>query len=97
TVGAAAVRRSTLGRTRRSGSTTTASPLLGAGSRPQEGTAMEARTVWVTGAGSGMGRASALAAAQEGRPVALSGRRAQRRAGVAERESTRLNSGQVST
>ena len=39
---------------------------------------MQARTVWVTGAGSGMGRASALAAAQEGRPVALSGRRAQR-------------------
>jgi len=36
---------------------------------------MDARTVWVTGAGSGMGRASALAAAQEGRPVALSGRR----------------------
>lgn len=36
---------------------------------------MDARTVWVTGAGSGMGRASALAAAQHGRPVALSGRR----------------------
>ncbi|ASK65303.1 short-chain dehydrogenase [Brachybacterium avium] len=36
---------------------------------------MGARTVWVTGAGSGMGRASALAAAREGRPVALSGRR----------------------
>src|SRR5699024_8725763 len=67
TVGAAAVRRSTLGRTRRSGSTTTASLLLGAGSRSQEGTAMQARTVWVTGAGPGMGRASALAAAPEGR------------------------------
>lgn len=39
---------------------------------------MEARTVWVTGAGSGMGRAAALAAARDGRPVALSGRRAQR-------------------
>jgi len=36
---------------------------------------MDARTVWVTGAGSGMGRASALAAARDGRPVALSGRR----------------------
>ena len=36
---------------------------------------MEARTAWVTGAGSGMGRASALAAARQGRPVALSGRR----------------------
>lgn len=36
---------------------------------------MDARTAWVTGAGSGMGRASALAAAREGRPVALSGRR----------------------
>lgn len=36
---------------------------------------MNARTVWVTGAGSGMGRASALAAAQDGRPVAMSGRR----------------------
>jgi len=36
---------------------------------------MDVRTVWVTGAGSGMGRASALAAAQDGRPVALSGRR----------------------
>ncbi|ATG51146.1 short-chain dehydrogenase [Brachybacterium vulturis] len=36
---------------------------------------METRTVWVTGAGSGMGRASALAAAQDGRPIALSGRR----------------------
>lgn len=37
---------------------------------------MGARTVWVTGAGSGMGRASALSAAEGGRPVALSGRRA---------------------
>lgn len=37
---------------------------------------MDARTVWVTGAGSGMGRASALIAAQDGRAVALSGRRA---------------------
>lgn len=36
---------------------------------------MDARTAWVTGAGTGMGRASALAAAQRGRPVALSGRR----------------------
>src|SRR5699024_10938914 len=78
TVGAAAVRRSTLGRTRCSGSTTTASPLLGAGSRQREETAMQACTVWVTGAWSGMGRASALAAAQEGRPVALSGGRVQR-------------------
>lgn len=36
---------------------------------------MNARTVWITGAGSGMGRATALAAAHDGRPVALSGRR----------------------
>lgn len=34
------------------------------------------RVVWVTGAGSGMGRASAVAAAASGRRVALSGRRA---------------------
>ena len=38
---------------------------------------MTAGSAWVTGAGSGMGRASALAAARDGRPVALSGRRAQ--------------------
>ena len=31
--------------------------------------------LWVTGAGSGMGRASAVAAARTGRRVALSGRR----------------------
>src|SRR5690606_55410 len=50
--------------------------LLRARSRDRkERTAMDARTVWVTGAGSGMGRASALVAAQDGRPVALSGRR----------------------
>ena len=36
---------------------------------------MDARTVWITGAGTGMGRAAALAAAREGRPLALSGRR----------------------
>jgi len=33
------------------------------------------RVLWVTGAGSGMGRASAVAAARSGRRVALSGRR----------------------
>ena len=36
---------------------------------------MDARTVWITGAGTGMGRAAALAAARDGRPLALSGRR----------------------
>lgn len=36
------------------------------------------RVIWVTGAGSGMGRAAALAAARSGRVVALSGRRAER-------------------
>jgi NADP-dependent 3-hydroxy acid dehydrogenase YdfG len=35
----------------------------------------DSRVVWVTGAGSGMGRASAVAAAVGGRRVALSGRR----------------------
>ncbi|GAB2580978.1 SDR family oxidoreductase [Microlunatus antarcticus] len=36
---------------------------------------MSGRVLWVTGAGSGMGRAAAVAAAQGGRRVALSGRR----------------------
>lgn len=36
---------------------------------------MDTRTLWITGAGSGMGRAAALAAAEDGRPIALSGRR----------------------
>jgi len=36
---------------------------------------MSGRVLWVTGAGSGMGRASAVAAARSGRRVALSGRR----------------------
>lgn len=45
---------------------------------------MDAATVWVTGAGSGMGRASALAAAQDGRAVALSGRRPEMLEEVAE-------------
>ncbi len=36
---------------------------------------MSGRALWVTGAGSGMGRASAVAAARAGRRVALSGRR----------------------
>ena len=36
---------------------------------------MDTPTLWITGAGSGMGRAAALAAAQDGRPIALSGRR----------------------
>ncbi|HET6826202.1 MAG TPA: SDR family NAD(P)-dependent oxidoreductase, partial [Amnibacterium sp.] len=35
------------------------------------------RVLWVTGAGSGMGRAAAVAAAAGGRRVALSGRRAE--------------------
>lgn len=38
----------------------------------------DGRTTWVTGAGSGMGRAAALAAAETGRAVALSGRRVDR-------------------
>ncbi|RKR76600.1 SDR family oxidoreductase [Frondihabitans australicus] len=41
------------------------------------------RVVWVTGAGSGMGRASALAAARAGWRVALMGRREGRLEGVA--------------
>ena len=36
---------------------------------------MSGRVLWVTGAGSGMGRASAVAAGRAGRRVALSGRR----------------------
>jgi NADP-dependent 3-hydroxy acid dehydrogenase YdfG len=36
---------------------------------------VSSRVLWVTGAGSGMGRASAVAAARTGRRVALSGRR----------------------
>ena len=36
---------------------------------------MSGRVLWVTGAGSGMGRSSAVAAARSGRRVALSGRR----------------------
>ena len=36
---------------------------------------MSGRVLWVTGAGSGMGRASAVAASRTGRRVALSGRR----------------------
>src|SRR5918997_5070939 len=35
----------------------------------------EGRTLWVTGGGSGMGRAAALAAAESGWRVAVSGRR----------------------
>lgn len=38
---------------------------------------MTTRVLWVTGAGSGMGRAAAVAAAQRGWRVALSGRRAE--------------------
>lgn len=38
---------------------------------------MPERVTWVTGAGSGMGRASAVRAASSGRRVALSGRRAE--------------------
>ena len=45
-----------------------ASPGAGRGTR---------RTVWITGAGSGMGRATALRAARSGWTVALSGRRRQ--------------------
>ena len=42
----------------------------------RQGTASDARrTVWITGAGSGMGRATALRAARTGWTVALSGRR----------------------
>ncbi|GAA2751662.1 SDR family oxidoreductase [Amnibacterium kyonggiense] len=44
--------------------------------------AAQDRVTWVTGAGSGMGRAAALAAARSGRAVALSGRRADRLAEV---------------
>ena len=36
---------------------------------------MDTPTLWITGAGSGMGRAAALASAEDGRPIALSGRR----------------------
>ena len=42
------------------------------------------RVLWVTGAGSGMGRAAAVAAAAGGRRVALSGRRAEALDDVAE-------------
>jgi NADP-dependent 3-hydroxy acid dehydrogenase YdfG len=38
----------------------------------------DGRVTWVTGAGSGMGRSAALAAARSGRDVALSGRRVER-------------------
>ena len=42
----------------------------------RQGTASDARrTVWITGAGSGMGRATALRAARSGWTVVLSGRR----------------------
>lgn len=41
------------------------------------------RVLWVVGAGSGMGRATALAAAARGRTVVLSGRRVDRLEGVA--------------
>ena len=46
--------------------------------------AADERVLWVVGAGSGMGRAAALAAARTGRAVALSGRRADRLEQVAE-------------
>lgn len=50
--------------------------------------AREARTLWITGAGSGMGRAAALGAARDGRPVALSGRRPEKLEEVAEEVRT---------
>lgn len=43
----------------------------------------DARVLWITGGGSGMGAASALAAARDGWTVVLSGRRADRLAAVA--------------
>lgn len=46
------------------------------------------RTLWVTGGGSGMGRASALAAAAQGWNVAVSGRRAERLESLVEEIST---------
>ena len=47
----------------------------GRAGRRRAGAAMSGRVLWVTGAGSGMGRASAVAAGRAGRRVALSGRR----------------------
>lgn len=46
------------------------------------------RTLWVTGGGSGMGRASALAAAAQGWNVAVSGRRAERLESLVEEIAT---------
>ncbi|MFS2076797.1 SDR family NAD(P)-dependent oxidoreductase, partial [Curtobacterium sp. CT11-133] len=43
----------------------------------------DARVLWITGGGSGMGAASARAAARDGWTVVLSGRRADRLAAVA--------------
>ena len=47
----------------------------GRAGRRRAGAAVSGRVLWVTGAGSGMGRASAVAAGRAGRRVALSGRR----------------------
>ena len=46
------------------------------------------RTLWITGGGSGMGRASALAAAAQGWNVAVSGRRAERLESLVEEIAT---------
>lgn len=51
-------------------------------------TAPSGRTLWVTGGGSGMGRASALAAAAQGWNVAVSGRRAERLESLVEEIAT---------
>lgn len=51
-------------------------------------TAPSRRTLWITGGGSGMGRASALAAAAQGWNVAVSGRRAERLESLVEEIAT---------
>ncbi|MGP5640558.1 SDR family oxidoreductase [Brachybacterium tyrofermentans] len=51
-------------------------------------TAPSVRTLWITGGGSGMGRASALAAAAQGWNVAVSGRRAERLESLVEEIAT---------
>jgi len=50
---------------------------------------LQGKVAWVTGAGTGIGEAVALALAREGMTVVLSGRRADKLAAVAERIGTR--------